>query len=78
MGLDRGGLGLTGSSGSSGRVTTAFLAFSSLCRLFCRSFYHPNEPLKQREILLSDKQWPRRTDSCSAGSWLITSKSKDE
>lgn len=30
MGLGRGGLGLTGSSDSSGRVTTAFLAFSSL------------------------------------------------
>lgn len=30
MGLGRGGLGLTGSSASSGIVTTAFLAFSSL------------------------------------------------
>lgn len=30
MGLGRGGLGLRGSSGSSGMVTTAFLAFSSL------------------------------------------------
>lgn len=30
MGLGRGGLGLMGSSSSSGIVTTAFLAFSSL------------------------------------------------
>ena len=77
MGLGRGGLGLTGSSGSSGRVTTAFLAFSSLAP----SSVDPLSPQRTFKTKGNIAVWhtgPRRTDTRSVGSWLNTSESKDE
>lgn len=61
MGLGRGGLGLTGSSTSSGIFTTAFLAFSSLAPSSVdplspqRTFKTKGKPLDQTSSVLEEQ-----------------------